>query len=219
MRKKLFLLGLFAGLFVSSAYTQNTTENKRYLATQKKYTFAIQPFQAFNGAWRSDFEMRLGDGPGWLQYGLSLYSADENSEILRELRESASKLRGAGLEVNYKRFLDSRRSLYFAGGLSYTHFKIDYWGYSWVNYVEDGLQYHTQSSGYYTQQIDRLGINAFFGYQIPARGAFLFDAYTGLAQRYSFSDKNKPSFNDTMFSYGYTGPVFLLGIRVGFGVR
>ena len=37
-----------------------------------------------------------------------------------DLREPYSKMRGGGLDVNYKKFVNSRRTVYFSTGLSYT---------------------------------------------------------------------------------------------------
>jgi hypothetical protein len=209
-----------------------------YSLTQKKYTFAIQPMQWFNQAWRFDFEMRIGDGPGWLQFGPAVYYNEryKNDDTPRyyydrdnyhfvgwqryiSLREPYSKIRGGGLDVNYKRFINTERSCYFAAGLSYTHFKIDYWGGRWNDYIEDGLLYHAYALNYHTRNINRLGVNAYLGRQIPTWNAFLFDIFCGLAYRHSFSEKDKPAFNERKLSYGYTGVVFLAGIRIGFGLR
>ena len=238
MRKSLYSLLLLA--VTLNIYAQDISDDSfqpPYSSTQKKYTFAIQPLQGFNRAWRFDFEMRLDDGPGWLQFGQAVYSGNryENDEnptyyyvgndyhyigrYYISFREPFSKIRGGGLDINYKRFIDHKRAAYFAAGLSYTHLKIDYWGWKWENYIEDGLQYHAYVLDYRTQSINRLGFNAFLGHQIPDRGAFIFDMFGGFAYRHSFSDKNKPSFNNDMFSFGYTGLVFMAGIRMGFGVK
>jgi hypothetical protein len=128
-------------------------------------------------------------------------------------------MKGVGLDINYKHFLDARRSFYIAAGLSYTRFYIKYWGRAWEDYIEDGLQYFTYKENYHNQQIERFGVNNFIGYQIPARSAFLFDVFGGYAVRYSVADENKPTFNSDMFSYGYSGVVLLIGIRIGFGVK
>ena len=231
MRKSLCLLLLLVALINIQA---QETSNDLSL-TQKKYTFAIQPMQWFNRAWRFDFEMRLGDGPGWLQFGPAVYYGkpyedDENPPYYYEgnnyhfrnrhyisLREPFSKMIGGGLDVNYKRFFNPVRPPYFAAGLSYTHFKIDYWGWRWEDYTEDGLLYHAYVLDYRTQNINRLGVNAYLGTQNTGKFC-LFDIYCGLAFRYSFSDKNKPAFNSGMLSYGYTGVVYLIGMRIGFGL-
>jgi len=241
MRKNSLFIWVAVCFFTSKLYAQDTSTDPfydRYASTQKKYTFAIQPMQWFNWSLRFDFEMRLGDGPGWLQFGPAAYFLkngdrndsphyiyDENDYFFNywyhdiSLREPFSKMGGGGLDVNYKHFINVSRSFYCAAGLSYTHFKIDYWGRAWNHYIEDGLQYHAYMLDYRTQHINRLGVNTYFGYQIPTRKAFLFDMFWGLAYRHSFSDKNKPSFNETMISYGYTGIVFLTGVRIGFGIK
>jgi len=251
MRKSLYsLLLLSATINLYAQKISGDSLQPPYSSAQKKYTFAIQPMQWFNWAWRFDFGMSLGDGSGWLQFGPAVYSFKENIDnphyyydgteyryssgrFGTEYRYSSgrfwntniifrdpfSKLRGGGLDINYKRFIDTEQSCYFAAGLSYTHFKIDYWGYGWKDYTEDGLLYHAYVLDYRTQHINRLGINTYLGYQIPTYNAFLFDIFGGLAYRHSFLDKDKPAFNRNRISYGYTGFVYLVGMRIGFKLR
>ena len=243
MNKKSYLLLLAAWLFTSQAQAQDQAAPPLYSSTQKKYTVAIQPFQWINLGWRFDFEMRLGDGPGWLQFGPTVYSASGNGgsyhykghsydgipygygiyDDCSGFRESFSELRGGGLDINYKRFFDPKRSLYFASGLSYSRFDIDYYGEygRWKDYTEDGLQYHeyTYSLGLHTQHIDRMAINCYLGYQVPSRRMFLFDMFFGFSYRHSISEKDKPAFDKSVWSYGYTGFVFMTGLRFGIGIR
>jgi len=245
MKKSLYYLLFLAVCFTTSRIhaqdTSDETLSPPYLLTQKKYTFTGQPLQWFNCGWRFDFEMRLGDGPGWLQFGPTVYFYKEiyeneyyspnyyyDGNVLYHryydeyntlFQDPFSKMRGYGLDVNYKRFINSQRSFYLAGGLSFSHFNMEYWGRKWENYIEDGLQYHIYRLDYLTQYINRLGVNAFWGYQVPYRKAFVLDMFWGLAYRHSFSDKNKPSFNGSMISYGYSGIVFLTGVRWGFGIK
>jgi len=233
MKKSLYsLLLLFA---VINIQAQEISDDLSQSMMQKKYTFAMQPLQRYK--WRFDFEMRLGDGLGWLQFGPAVYYGkryedgnnnnpsyyyDENDYHFRgwryiSLREPFSKVRGGGLDVNYKQFFNPALPPYFAVGLSYTHLKIDYWGYSWENYTEDGLAYHAYVLDYRTQNINRMGINTYLGLQYTGKFC-LFDIYCGLGFRYSLSEKNKPPFNNNMFSYGYTGMAYLLGMRIGFAL-
>jgi hypothetical protein len=183
--------------------------------------------------------MRLGDGPGWLQFGPTIYYLDKTENkpdhfydgnsyyweygFYSYFREPFSKLKGGGLDVNYKRFLNPRRSFYMASGLSYTYFDINYYGAvgTWNDYIEDGLPYHeyTYKVGYHSQYINRISVNQFFGFQPPTRSAFLFDMFWGLSYRHCFMDKNKPAFDSSPFSYGYSGLAFMMGIRLGFGIR
>jgi hypothetical protein len=239
MKKVLYLLLLAVLPVVTQVNAQNAPgEQDRYAATRKKLTFAIQPMQLFNNALRLDFETRLGKGPGWLQFGPAIYlSTDGSHDTPRyyydgnfynrygnyHFREPYTELTGGGIDINYKYFLNPRQSFYTAVGVSFAHFNIKYWGENgkWQDFMEDGLQYYkyVEGSNFNTQRINRPGVNFLFGYQIPSRHAFLFDMFWGVAARYSFSEEGKPAFNEHMFSYGYTGLVFLAGIRVGFGVK
>ncbi len=243
MRKFFCLLLLVWGcLAVADAQMQNGNDandppaTRLYSKHQKKYTFAIQPMQMFNWSLRLDFEIRLGDGLGWLQFGPAIYGSPNESTNYPKyyydeygdyhypdvwfhlnLREPYSHMKGAGLDINYKRFVNPARSFYFAAGLSYTYFKIKYWGREWYDYIEDDLEYREYRLDYQDQQINRIGVNTYFGYQIPTRKAFLFDMFWGIAYRYSFYEKENPIFNEYMISYGRRGLVFLTGVRIGVG--
>ena len=242
MKIKLHLLFLMAVCFVGiSANAQDTLGESikppPYFLKQKKITVAVQPLQLFNWGLRHDFEIRLGNGPGWLQFGLTGYFNNFEDDIDNpryhydgrnfvdrnwfefRLREPISKLTGYGLDVNYKRFVNPSRTVYIATGLAYARFNIKYLGLTWKDYIEDELLYHAYVLDFRTQEINRWGVNTYFGYQPAFRRLFLFDLFWGLGWRSSFSDSNKPSFDRHMLSYGYTGIVFLTGVRIGFGLR
>jgi hypothetical protein len=237
MRKYLCLLLLVICPFAMHVHAQRVSTAHRpelYDWSQKKYTFTIQPLQFYNASLKMDFEMRLGDGPGWLQFSPAVYYSNrdmddngyyENGTFYYHgnfdfFKEPYTKLRGGGLDVNYKRFLNPRRTFYTAAGLTYTHLNIKYWGWEWNDYIEDGLEYHSYVCDFQTQRINRVGINCYFGHQIPTRRAFVYDMFWGWSYRHSFSDKNKSvKFNNHMFSHGYTGFVFIAGVRIGFGLK
>ncbi|MCL2737913.1 MAG: hypothetical protein FWE30_00525 [Bacteroidales bacterium] len=217
----------FAGL---QAHAQSPAEDK----SGKKYTVAIQPLQLLKNSLRIDVEMRINDGPGWLQFGPAVYYYPKTNEPdyyyigkhyhytwyhRIHLSEPCSGMFGGGLDVNYKWFLDPKRSVYLLGGLSFAHFNIRYWGWAWSDYYQNELLYHEYLPDYRRQHINRTGINWLFGFQPPSRHAFLFDMFVGFSYRHSFSDKNKPSFDTNMFSYGFTGPVFVTGVRFGIGIK
>ena len=238
MRKKLYVFVSAVCFFVWHAQTQAQVEHSlppRYLSTQKKITFAIQPFPFINNCLRSDIEIRLGNGPGWLQFGPTIYYANDEKDKpdhfydgkhykyeygMFSFREPYSKLKGGGLDINFKWFLNANRSFYMATGLSYTYFDITYYGAygRWNDYIEDGLPYHEYiyTTGYQNQHINRVSINQYWGYQVPTQSAFLFDFFWGVSYRHCLMDKDKPSFNQSPFSYGYSGPTFMTGIRLGF---
>ena len=242
MRRNLLFLAVSVWFIAIRLNAQDTSaddlQTPSYELKQKRFIFAVEPLQWFNWAWRFDFEMRIGNGPGWLQFGPAVYYRNDNNSNYRYdhyydywsyyidydmngglLREPFSNLRGAGLDVNYKRFINRSRTFYIAAGLSYTRLKIEYMGMKWDSYMEDGLQYYRYMPGNQTQNINRKGINTYIGHQIDSRKGLHIDLFWGFGFRTSDSEKGKPSFSDYMFSYGYSGVVFLTGVRIGFGIK
>ena len=137
MRKHFCLLLLAIYPFAMSVHAQQISANphsERYALSQKKYTFTVQPLQLFNSGVKIDFEMRLGNGPDWLQFSPAVYyySKGMDDDIGyyyngtyysdRWTMKPYSKLTGGGLDVNYKHFINPRRTLYTAAGITYTHF-------------------------------------------------------------------------------------------------
>lgn len=212
----------------------------RYEWHQKKYTATLQPLQLLRNTLRLDFEMRIAHGLGWLQFGPALYYYPKettnnpdygyigkyyygyhyyrNQEAIFPT-EPCSGIFGGGLDVNYKWFFDPKRTLYLLGGNSFSRFNVRYWGWEWSDYIQDGLPYHEFVPRCLHQHINRLGINGLFGFMIPSRHAFLVDMFWGFSYRLSFSEKDKPPFGTYMSSPGYTGLVFVTGVRFGVGIK
>ncbi|MDR2233279.1 MAG: hypothetical protein LBE56_09170 [Tannerella sp.] len=222
-------------MLIHAQQSSGDTNYSRYAGSQKKYTFTVQPLYLLSGGLKFDFEMRLGNGPGWLQFSPSVYYRDgnmNNNEYIYYgqtlhytdwhpywIHEPFSKLRGAGLDVNYKRFINVRRDFYTAAGLTYAHYNIKYWGFDGYEFIEDGLPYYGYKLGNQTQSINRLGANWYFGFRIPTRNAFVLDMFWGLGYRHSFSERDKPQYDDNFLTYGWTGFSFLAGMKIGFGIK
>lgn len=239
MKQLLYVTVCTAWMAASQAFAQDSTALQpapAYAQKQHRFTFAVQPTQWFNNGFRFDFETRLGNGPAWLQFGHAVYFIRESDDRESDYEYNnyyyddyqydswfygrrIQKMIGGGLDVNYKRFINRQRSLYFAGGVQYMHFNISYPGRAWRSYTEDGLEFHEYAPASITQRINRIGLNTFFGWQGKTGSAFLFDMYIGIAARHSFADSSKRLFDTSMISYGYSGPVFLTGVRLGFGVK
>ena len=250
VRLNFLLLMLFAVINVQAQPLPNPSQNEGsgaennpyvpFFSAQKKYTITFQPMQMFNNGVRFDFEMRLKDGPAWLQFGPTIYQINfyddldhpryyyyhDKSEfqyyMLKwddvNLREPHSKMIGGGLDVNYKRFFDIESMFYAAVGLSYSHFNVKYIERVWNTFIEDGLQFKKEALDFRNQSINRFGINCFFGFQPQFPLPFVVDIFGGFTWRLSFSDSDKPSFDKYRISYGHTGSVILMGIRFGFGI-
>lgn len=187
---------------------------------EKKYTVSLHPlYHLYNGV-RIDFEKRIKNTPSWIQAGiaghwLSAGNHDYNYGVMIS-GDELNRLRGAGMELNYKRFINRAQSLYFAGGCSYSFYGIKYAGSFWSSYTENGLAYHVKK--YYRnidQRISKLGVSGYFGYQIPLP-VFLFDMFAGIGYRHSIRSNSAANrYNDNMLSLGYTGVVFITGVRLG----
>ncbi|MDR1203228.1 MAG: hypothetical protein LBL58_16585 [Tannerellaceae bacterium] len=209
---------LFLLFTISALSAQVETITGKFPHQEKKYSIATQPLYNFNSGVRFDFEMRIKDSPSWVQISPSGYwmpraNHDYNYWILPS--GELNYLLGAGMELNYKYFFNRKESLYFAGGCSYTHYTIEYVDEYWRSYSEDGLVYQVKEYGATKQRINKLGINAYFGYQLP-KPTFLFDMFVGLGYRHSFrSNSMAKPFNDGMLSFGYSGVVITTGIRIG----
>jgi hypothetical protein len=228
--KKIFTT-LFALLSILSAFAQikEDTSVEKLPHQKNRFTIGTQPLYIANTGVRFDFEMRIKNTPAWIQispigYWLPHYEYNDayeydygshydNYTTIGE--DNLKTFSGAGLELNYKYFFNRSESLYFAGGCSYTHFNIKYEEKYWRPFTEDGLEYVVQDYGDIKQGINKWGINAYFGYQIP-RPVFLFDMFVGLGYRHSFRTNGAARpFNNTMLSLGYSGIVVMTGIRIG----
>ncbi|MDR1593201.1 MAG: hypothetical protein LBS43_01795 [Prevotellaceae bacterium] len=205
--------------FPAQIQAQDETIIDKLPHQKKNFTIASHPLYHFNSGVRLDFEKRIKNTPSWIQLGISGNFLgkrnNENNYWTIASGDEFSYLRGGGLELNYKYFVNKKESLYFAGGGSLFHSNIEYMGDYWISYIEDGLVYQIIKYGKINQKINKLGINTYFGYQLPTP-TFLFDMFVGLGYRHSFRNNDTAKlFDDSMISLGYTGLVFITGVRFG----
>jgi hypothetical protein len=217
---------IFFSLFLLwSTYFIATAQTFEVSAPLRKLTFAVQPMQLLNYAFRSDVEVRLGNTRSWVQFGATgypfTYSGDVTDEFGWLRGDEYQSMWGYGLDLNYKYFFTGREKLYVAGGPSYHYFNVKYLANAWSSFEEDGLEYHEYKYDIiHRQQIHRLGANVTFGYQKITRHAFLFNVFSGLGYRYGIvAHKNQRAFDANSLSFGHKGLVFLLGVRFGVGLR
>jgi hypothetical protein len=205
-------------MFSTLSAQNNFSLEERYPHLTKNYTIAIHPIYLYNGGMRLDVEKRIGNTPAWLQAGVTghfLSRKNDKYNYWTLAGGSVNYLLSGGLDLNYKRFFNKKESFYLAGGCSYSHYNIEYYDKYLVSYPEDNLVYYRYKYGNLKQNINKLGLNLLIGYQSP-RPAFLFDIFAGLGYRRSFK-KNKEIelFDDYMIAFGYSGVVFITGVRFG----
>ena len=118
-------------------------------------------------------------------------------------------MQGYGIDIYHKIILKQEESIkgpYAAYGLRYNYFK----------YQTIIDLYNPQASIEETN--NRLGFNVLFGYQNAFNNKLLFDVYTGCGLQVSNLSPDNNVFTDNannFMSYNYSGPRFILGIRIG----
>jgi len=193
----------------------------------------MSPQHIFINALRFDVEYNLKKQNQWIGFAPQIYYNDEgdffgslfDSDFEVDEPYGASNsydtLSGFGIEFYHKIFLLKRRipeGFYFSYGATYNLFKLKYRSYDWVNYIEDGLEYTAYRAAYKHQTINKIGANFLLGYQAELSEKLYLDVYTGLGFRYSFhSDEanENQQFNNSTIGYGYSGSIFLFGIKFG----
>lgn len=193
--------------------------------TKKAFTnsLAVQPLYWLNNGYRVDYERQLKNPAHWLQLSAIGYHVEDKDLFWILWMDNDSRFNrawGAGLEANYKWFPFERPVMYFAGGLSFSHFDVKYSeaSYRFINYQENGLTYYEPEwqTRSLSQYFERLGTNLSLGFQNRPTRRFLIDGYAGICYLYSFYDKEKYRPDSYLNSLSYRGVSFTLGFRIGF---
>ncbi|MDR2424991.1 MAG: hypothetical protein LBD59_09750 [Prevotellaceae bacterium] len=210
----------------ASINAQQSPETPAIDLPKKRLAISAHPMWWLNNTFRFDVEFRLRNTPAWLQISPTIYSfiGDNNNNYSSYdygnyamfSGDMLSRLAGAGIEANYKYFIDKKEGWYVAGGVSYSYYRAKRNQPYLRSYVEHGLVYYIEEFGAVSQTINKIGMNAYIGYQVPRRKHFLTEFFTGLGYRHSFMKyPNAHSFNYGMLSPGHTGFVFILGLKLG----
>lgn len=172
-----------------------------------KNTISFVPSYLINSGIRLDYERTI-NRSNHLVLGSQFYYRDIVAEETLGFRGiDEGKLRGAGLEVNYKHLLLPELKIYdnayYSVGLSYQFFKLE----------------NTESSIERSIGLHKAGTHFIIGYQLQSSSRVVFDIYSGLGFRYTFDGKSENNmtntFNDYSWNFGYSGPVFMIGIKIG----
>jgi len=186
-----------------------------------KYTLAVQPFVLSNGGLRLDFERQLHHPHHWLQLGITGYhlpeiSAEEDRVHFAGYDNEIKGLKGVGIHGSYKLFLPSTwESFYTMGNLSYTFQQVKYMDTGYHSFIDDGMKYYEYSTIMQSQKFNRMGINAFIGFQSPLIKNIFLDFYAGIGYAVSLYDKNKKHFDTSILDYGHNGITIGGGVRIG----
>lgn len=176
---------------------------------------------------RMDLDIRLGQSNHWLVFGAHYYlnyAYDSKNMDYYDYEDETGydKLQGYAFNLEHRIYLSNEsllNNIYFNYGLYYGHFNINYGEYSWGSIpYEDDLEALTYDIFDRTTHIDKLGPNIMIGYKQDFIDNFFFDFYAGAGLRYSIispDDGSQRTYSEHLFSYGFTGTTFLVGIRIG----
>ena len=217
--KKYLFTALFA-LLVHLVVAQDAT-------TRPKAGIAVQPQNLFMHGLRVDIQPYVGER-NQLVFAPQFHFSNGGSWIFNTGSSDVAvsnvdfqKLRGFGLEFNYRIFSDAGVPLYGAFGVGYNFFRPTYIS----NNVQIPFAGQHAPGGSFTleraenyQKINRWKLNLLMGYTVPTMHGFFFDLYWGLGFRYGTASKNLPdnvNFTRGMWNMAYQGFSLELGLKVG----
>jgi hypothetical protein len=188
----------------------------------KDIKIAIVPhILIFNGI-RVDFEKKIAANKS-VVFAPQIYLRERKEEDESKINNENyfKTLYGAGFDIYQKHFLKSEMftNCYFAYGLSYNYFYINFHEKTWVEYIENNLQVIHYDIVEINEQIHRGGTNFIIGIDSDINKTFYFDIYIGLGLKYSYSivkdNYISKKFDNFMTNYAYTGTVFTSGLKIG----
>jgi hypothetical protein len=217
MKKNILLLIGLCFLFLN-LYSQYGDDQK----TLKRFKISIVPQHLLINAVRVDFEMINKKNISLLvtpQFYLRAKS-DVNVTPIGGSNEYSSLI-GGGIDIfNKVSFQTSTYPVYFAIGGGYNYFNIGFKDNIWTTYTSYGNTFYRYDLTDLTQQIHRINFGMLYGLEAKFLNFMFVDLYIGLGVKYSISSfdnelYNINNFNKTMIDFGFTGVVFLAGVKFG----
>ena len=219
MMKKFFLIAIFIALVISGNAQFDFVErhqDQQVLRREWNVTF-VPHYILFNGL-RFDIE----HVSGTKAWGLSprFYYLKRDYHPISYSEAALKSLVGGGMGL-FRKFVKSSTEKYlgyWALGLDVNYFNLGYEQYTWVAkpfYDQTVYDYElVERKG----SIVRLDLSATIGIEQKLWNFLIFEPYIGVGYRYSmpFLANGTNPFDD-VFSYGYTGPLFIFGIKLGSG--
>jgi len=212
---------LILSMFFLTANSQYVKRDTSLYVPKFKFSFTPQ-YLLFNGL-RFDVEKEVRKN-SWVDFSTEIYLGRNTSTNEYETRRDGfySELYGAGLGVNYKRFISftDYGKGYFLFGSSYNFFYINYPDYVWQTQIVNGIQELHYELVDINEQIHRINGSFLLGIETEMYDKIYFDMYAGVGLKYSYPIVNETvdayKYDDYMWSYGYSGTFAIIGIRFGF---
>ena len=227
MKKIIFLcLSLSLSLNIDLCIAQDTTlSDGTSVESEGTMIFSLVPQHLIVNGLRFDIEMNINNTNNWVliapQFYLNHkdYNRDNFPSYYRK-NNDYDIMSGYGIDIYHKIFLKEQahpKGPYFAYGLSYQHYLIEFRQYTWDTFTDDGLEYYSYDLFNCEETINKVGLNMMIGLQNVVE-RFVIDIYFGMGIRYSFIETNVPetrTFYRYWWHFGYTGTLPLFGFRLG----
>jgi len=227
MNRKLYIILFVCCLYPSSRLWAQTEK------AMPEYAVSVEPLYLINGGLRLNLEKKLPSND-WFELNLTGYWLPHRDiDILPnyygyhyERRgymipnadfNRISGLSGLGIGGTYKHFLSSFFMINPA--FSYTWYNVEKPLCDFVPYKEDGLTFYDYMWTYQQRSFHKLTMQVAFGVRTSFKRLFFLEHYVGIGYAYSFYDKNKLTYNETMFGYGWRGSYLTMGVKLGFNLR
>jgi hypothetical protein len=198
------ILALGGSATKASSMVQNQEPTTHYRAM-----VSILPLYLTVNALRLDLDYSINRNH-WIQAAPIFFLSDNTNNNNLLASHDFMQQRGAGLHLYHR---------YYPGeGFGYNNVYISYgamWHYN-------NLTYNETISGRPVERfsaINKVGADLIMGLYFLAADWICLDFYTGMGLRYaSFnSDAEKPlKFNDSHLEPGFSGTIFIIGMRIGF---
>ena len=197
--------------FMSGQQNNNTQQNIT------KVSLSLVPhYLAFYGL-RADYDYQ--NGHKAYVFAPQLFFISRETHPISYRDADLYKLYGAGLQVNRKfiRSTSYNYTGYLSVGLGYNFFYTKF-----KEFIPEATTLYDNTVYLYSMQditgmIHRLEVNATVGLENNLPSGIMLEPYLGIGYRYSMPFYSADILNpfDRAFDYAYTGPIFIIGLKIG----
>lgn len=198
--KRLFTILLFfqISFFVAAQQPEATTATE--FPTRM---ISFVPQYAFINGLRLDYDFQLTKN-NWIQLAPTFYVGKESMDI-----GNFENIAGIGLHA-YHRYHPGEGfgevPVYLSFGPVYQYFHLEHEEWEMSKTILRNTHIH------------RIGLDVIIGIFSPVVNDFVFDVYTGIGLRHAFQTTDAVKarkFDDSIVDFGYSGSIFILGLRIG----
>lgn len=216
---------IFTMLFVSQftfLIASNDSISTRNEYQSKGYFISLVPHYLFRSGLRIEFDKSIYGNKHWITIAPSLYYREGNGLWLFGDSKSYS-LSGGGIDIHYRWYQNNNNAenrFYLSAGAGYRYTKQEHKGYTWDTYIEDGLTYYRYINGSWFEGNSTFLLKLMVGKQHFPYKFFTFDYYIGPGikiTQHILPAGQQETYEDEMFSFGYSGIYIVGGIRLSFG--